>query len=158
MTDPQVDRQIRALVEIVGAVAGGLSQLSGRVEQLAGEAPSWTDDGDPAPWVLARPEAADDDPQSIVDTFVHFYNATYVGIDGSRAKPIPACWREHPGLATEVASLACAWYAANIGSGANIRDAQQWHHQWRPGFVDRMTRDWVCPDCFDGSHRELSTL
>jgi hypothetical protein len=89
----------------------------------------------------------------IVNSFVAWYNITYVGVDGSRAKPIPGCWRQHPGLAMEVATLAYSWRAANTGNLANPREAQYWHHQSRPGFTDRLAREWVHTDCLDGEHR-----
>lgn len=65
----------------------------------------------------------------------------------------PSCTAsELSGLAAGVASVAYAWQAANTGPAANIRDAQQWLHQWRPGFTDRMTGDWLSVDCLDGLH------
>lgn len=147
-----VDQQIRALVEIVGTVAGSLSQLSSRVDRLADDVRQASADGEPAEWVCGVPPAGDD-ATATVQNFVTFYNATYVGTDGGRSKPIPPCWQAHLALAAEVASLAYMWRAANVGPTANIRDAQQWHHQWRPGFADRMARDWLHADCFDGVHR-----
>jgi hypothetical protein len=53
----------------------------------------------------------------------------------------------------EVANLAYSWRAANIGTSASPREAQYWHHQWRPGFTDRLAREWVHTDCVDGEHR-----
>ncbi|MGH3784651.1 MAG: hypothetical protein ACRDR6_23565 [Pseudonocardiaceae bacterium] len=160
-----IDRQITALTEIVGALATTVSQLSDRVEQL-NKANRSRDQGDssgshePAAWVWFSPPAAaeddpdtTDDPQTTVGNFVTWYNITYVGIEGSRAKPIPDCWRQHPGLAMEVATLAYIWREANIGPSAKPRDAQYWHHQWRPGFTDRLTREWTHADCLDSQHR-----
>lgn len=148
-----VDRQICAMIEVVGTVASAVSRLSGRVDRLAAESQQRTGD-EPAPWISAAPEAApDDDPRTVVACFVAFYNQTFVGVDGGRAKPIPPCWREHPGLAADIAALAYGWRSANIGPAANIRESQYWLHQWRPGFVDRMVRDWLPADCVDGMHR-----
>jgi hypothetical protein len=53
----------------------------------------------------------------------------------------------------EVANLAYSWHAANIGASVSPREAQYWHHQWRPGFTDRLAREWVHTDCVDGEHR-----
>ena len=64
----------------------------------------------------------------VLADFVDYYNGTYAGL-GGRAKSIPACWYEHPGLVAEVAVLAYAWRATNLGSGVNIRDAGHWLHQ-----------------------------
>lgn len=153
-----LDPQITALTEIVGGLATTVSQLSDRVEHLyranrsSGHSEQ-QDDRSPAAWVwFTPPTATEDDPRITVDNFVAWYNVTYVGIEGSRAKPIPDCWRQHPGLAMEVANLAYSWRAANIGE-ASPREAQYWHHQWRPGFADRLTREWVHIDCVDGEHR-----
>lgn len=156
---PDVDQQIRALTDIIDTLARALSHLSGRVDRLAARSQEAADEeGDePAAWVWFSPPTADtDDPQVLVDDFVSFYNLTYVGIEGSRARPIPPCWREHPGLTMEVASLAYTWRAANLGTSANARDAQQWHHQWRPAFADRLAREWAHADCLDGEHRRDS--
>jgi hypothetical protein len=160
-----LDRQITALTEIIGALATTLAQLSDRVDHLAKanrsrDQSDTNDSHEPAAWVwLNPPPAADDDtdttnnPRFTVDNFVAWYNITYVGIEGSRAKPIPDCWRQHPGLAMEIANLAYSWQAANIGPSVSAREAQCWHHQWRPGFTDRLTREWVHTDCLDGEHR-----
>jgi hypothetical protein len=83
---------------------------------------------------------------------VVWFNATFVGVDGGRAKAIPECWRRHPGLAMEVAALAYSWRDANLGPTAASRDAQYRLHQWRPGFADRL-RDWVHSDCLDCDHQ-----
>lgn len=139
------EEQVRALTEIIGMLAEGLARLSERVDSLSNSARPEGDE--PAAWVLASPQSGVDP----VERFVAFYNDTYVG-DGAKAVSIPACWREHPGLAMEVASLAHSWQAANLGPTASVRDAQQWHHQWRPGFVDRLARDWLTIDCLDGLH------
>lgn len=167
-----LDGQITALTEIVGALATTVSQLNTRVDSLTrANRPSGQgdrgdshdeeqDNHDPAAWVWFTPPAAaedepdaDDDPRITVDNFVSWYNVTYVGVEGSRAKPIPDCWRQHPGLAMEVANLAYSWRAANIGAAASTREAQYWHHQARPGFADRLTREWAHTDCVDGEHR-----
>lgn len=153
-----LDGQINALTEIVGALATTVNQLSDRVEHLAKADRSsgqgdQQDDRGPAAWVWFTPSAAaEDNPRITVDNFVTWYNITYVGGEGTRAKPIPDCWRQHPGLAMEVANLAYSWRAANIGE-ASPREAQYWHHQWRPGFTDRLAREWVHADCVDGEHR-----
>ena len=152
-----VDHQIRALTEIIGTLAEMVTRLSGRVDKLAADVQTrdTMDAEQSAPWISAAPAAAEaDDPQAVADNFVAFYNLTYVGVDGGRAKPIPPCWRKHPGLSAEVASLAYTWRNANTGRTANVRDAQYWLHQWRPGFADRMAREWVHADCFDGAHQD----
>jgi hypothetical protein len=157
------DAQIRSLTEIVGMFAQTLRRMERRVNQLSKKpaADAEEDRGEPAAWVWFTPPAAaendpdgKEDPRFTVENFVAWYNLTFVGVDGSRARSIPPCWRSHPGVAMEVAALACSWRAANIGPEANPRDAQAWLHQWRPGFSDRLTRDWVRPDCLDGDHRD----
>jgi hypothetical protein len=159
-----IDRQITALAEIVSALATTVAHLSDRVDHLdkANRSRGQDDTSDsrkPADWVWFTPPAAaddpdiTDDPRFTVDNFVAWYNITYVGIEGSRAKPIPDCWQRHPGLAMEIATLAYSWHAANVGASASPREAQYWHHQWRPGFTDRLAREWVHTDCVDGDHR-----
>ncbi|WNV83156.1 hypothetical protein [Umezawaea sp. Da 62-37] len=157
------DAQIRSLTEIVGMFAQTLRRMERRVNQLTKKPAADTekDLSEPAAWVWFTPPAAaendpdgGEDPRFTVENFVGWYNVTFVGVDGSRARSIPPCWRSHPGVAMEVAALAYSWRAANIGPEANSRDAQAWLHQWRPGFSDRLTRDWVRPDCLDGDHRD----
>jgi hypothetical protein len=155
--DGEVDRQIHALVGIVGGIADSVAALSGRVDRLASTMESgWSGDDSTAPWLLTSPDMATPDPAQFLIGFIDYYNATFSGQSG-RAKPIPACWRNHPGLAAEVPALAYAWRAANQSGGANIRDAEHWLHQWRPGFADRMARDWVPADCFDGRHVDTAS-
>lgn len=164
---PDRDGQIKALIELVGTLAQNLRRLESKVNRAAKKAAEEArndedeDPAAPAPWVWFAPPAAaeddpdgDDDPRCTVENFVGWFNATFVGLDGGRARPIPPCWRQHPGLALEVASLAYSWRAANIGPEASERDAQYWLHQWRPGFSDRLVREWASPDCLDGDHRD----
>lgn len=162
--DKQIAAQIAAVTEIVGTVAQAQRRLEARVNKLAktvADAPAAEKDEEdraaPAAWVWFFPPAAAEDepaagqdPRVTVENFVTWYNATFVG---SRSKPIPVCWQQHPGLAMEVAALAYSWRAANIGPSASVREAQYWLHQWRPTFADRLTRDWVHADCLDDDHR-----
>jgi hypothetical protein len=164
-----IDRQITALTEIVSALASTVAHLSDRIDHLdkanrsRGQGDT-NDSREPADWVWFTPPAAadgpdtTDDPRFTVDNFVAWYNITYVGVEGSRAKPIPDCWQQHPSLAMEIATLAYSWHAANIGPSASPREAQYWHHQWRPGFTDRLAREWVHIDCIDGEHRAGVTV
>jgi hypothetical protein len=164
------DQQIAALIDIIGNLAKQLTLVEGRVNRLTKtvnerDGKPTTDNQDdpakPAAWVWFTPPAgaedqpdSEQDPRVTVDKFVAWYNLTFVGIEGSRSTPIPHCWQQHPGLAMEVAALADNWRAANVGPTANIRDAQYWLHQWRPGFAERLTRDWTHADCLDGDHRD----
>lgn len=165
-TDDDRDAQIKTLIEIIGALAQNVRRLDAKVNQLTGKRADETGDEEenpsaPAAWVWFTPPAAaedhpgqEQDPRFTVENFVAWYNLTFVGISGSRARAIPPCWRKHPGLAMEVAALAYTWRAANVGPDASIRDAQYWLHQWRPGFSDRLSREWIHPDCLDGDHRD----
>lgn len=170
------DQQIGAVLEIVGKLVRDHRRLEGQFsrlvtmlrEQERAAKDKTEDDVDPnapAPWVWFSPPAPDvpeegeqdfeEDPQVFVGNFAAWYNVTFVGIEGGRAKAIPDCWESHPGLAMEVASLAYAWRAANLGPAASIKEAQYWLHQWRPGFQDRLVRDWVHSDCVDGQHQAV---
>lgn len=162
-----LNQQIAGLTEILGALSTQITRLEARHNRLARtvagkdtKSESGEERPEPAAWAwFSPPAAAEDDPQSredprfTVENFIAFFNVTYRGPEGGRAKPIPDCWRHHPGLAAEVATLAYSWRAAHVGSAAAARDAQHWHHQWRPGFTERLGRDWVSPDCLDGHHQ-----
>ena len=157
---PDVNQQIAALLDIVASQARSLRRLEREVGRIGKKSRAEPGEHEPGAWVWFSPPAAaeddpdrENDPRWTVDNFVAWYNITFVGVDGSRARPIPPCWQEHPGLAMEVASLAYTWRAANIGPDAHPRDNQYWLHQWRPGFTDRLAREWVAPDCLDGNHR-----
>jgi hypothetical protein len=171
------DQQIAAILEIVGNLVRDQRRLEGQFNRLVktlreqeraskDETEDDVDPNAPAPWVWFSPPAPDEpetgdeedfeeDPQVFVTNFVAWYNVTFVGIEGGRAKAIPACWESHPGLAMEVASLAYTWRTANLGPEASIKEAQYFLHQWRPGFADRLVRDWVHTDCVDGQHQAV---
>lgn len=159
--------QISALMEVLGGLASKVNTLTRRLDTL--ENTDGTEDPDgqdeshdqPAAWVLFTAPAASEDRHHKVDgdtpewtlaNFVAWFNATYLGLPGSAAVPIPDCWPEHPGLVMEIGTLAYSWRRANIGPTANVRDAQYWHHTWRPGFTARLG-DWIHPHCTDGRHR-----
>jgi hypothetical protein len=151
---PEIDRQIRALTEIVGMLAAKVMHPG---DTGAGRSPDQPNDTWlAAPWAWAGPTMQDGvqatDNEVVVERFIAFYNQTYVGLEGRKAKPIPPCWRQHPGLAMEITTLAYTWLSANLGATADVRDAQTWHHQWRPAFTDRLASDWVSSDCLDGLH------
>ncbi|SHG73837.1 hypothetical protein SAMN05444320_11338 [Streptoalloteichus hindustanus] len=108
---------------------------------------------DPAPWCWFQPPELAEDPRAALAAWVDFHNATYVGAPGGAAQhPIPACWREHPGLAAEVATLAAYWRHSNIGQSAHPGNAQYWHDRYRPGFTARIP-DYVHRSCLDGDHQ-----
>lgn len=167
-SEDDTSRQIDAVTELVGMLSAKVTKLTERLDAF-GDPPASDNDVDdknkdkPAPWVLYTPPAAAEDqqhradkhtPRFTVDNFVAWYNTIYVGPAGQGADAIPACWREHPPLAMEIASLTYAWRRANIGPSANVRDAQQWHHQHRPGFAARMAT-WVHTRCLDGNHQAV---
>ncbi|MGH3373340.1 MAG: hypothetical protein ACRDP6_01235 [Actinoallomurus sp.] len=161
-TEEGRDGQIAALTELVGTLARNLRRMEGRLAKLAKDTAGQNDQDDPAApgaWVWFHPPAVTEDqpegaqdPHVTIENFVTWFNVTFAGVDGGRAKAIPACWTQHPGLALEVAALAYSWRDANIGPTAASRDAQYWLHQWRPGIADRL-RDWVHADCLDGDHQ-----
>lgn len=147
----QMQELLEQLVTRVVALENHVADLSkGREKRGAGPA---LEDSEVAPWVLYPPPALTGDSHADVRSFVEYYNTVYIGRSGGRAQRIPACWEEHPGLAMEIANFAVTWRAANAGPLANPRDAQLWHHQWRTGTIERMIRDWLHPDCLDGSHQ-----
>jgi hypothetical protein len=112
------------------------------------------------PWLPFPPPRAAEDPDHRAETplftlahFVRYYNETYVGRAGSRAIAIPDCWLDHPALVAEIATLTYTWRAAHLGTNANIKDAQHWHHQWRPGFAERLAAEWVHAQCLTDTHK-----
>ena len=164
------DKQIAAFTEIIGSLTHTVRQLERRLDRLTRQGadrdkmPADEDQGgepaEPATWIWYPPPAAPEDdpaangaPRTTVENFVTWYNNTYVGFTGSRSQAIPDCWRQHAGLAMEIATLTYSWRAANIGESATIREAQYWHHAIRPAFAERLQRDWVLSDCLDGQHR-----
>lgn len=155
------DRRVRELTTIVQRLAAEVDSLTGRVTELAGDENSRSR-ATPAPWVWFSPPAGAEDPAHrddghtprwTVENFVAWYNTVYIGAPGSpQVRAIPACWQQHPGLSMEISTLAYEWRRANLGRSADPRDAQSWHHSWRPGFVLRLS-DWVHPRCLDGDHQ-----
>jgi hypothetical protein len=157
-------QQIAKILGYLDTLKRKIRHVEVKVAELTAAAVAAAEENDPskpAAWVwFTAPAAAEDDPDGDEDprftltNWVAWYNITFVGVDGGRARPIPLCWQRHPAVAMEVAALAYTWRAANIGPGANERDNQQWLQQWRPGFADRLARDYVLPDCLDGDHRD----
>ncbi|WP_406690302.1 hypothetical protein REH65_31010 [Saccharopolyspora sp. ID03-671] len=161
----ELDKQVSALTEMVGSLSSKVNKLRDRLDNSHSDGDDDAEQDEkhdlPAQWVVFTPPAAAEDrqhrtdghsPQWTLDNFVAWYNATYVGLTGGPAKPIPECWREHPGLAMEIATLAYSWRRANVGATANVRDAQYWHHTSRPGFAARLG-EWTHSHCMDGRHR-----
>ncbi|MCI2421088.1 hypothetical protein MOQ72_26955 [Saccharopolyspora sp. K220] len=154
-------RHVRELTRLVSNLSDEIETLTARVTELEGDETKPAKPT-PAPWVWFSPPAAAEDPQHrgegldprfTVDNFVAWYNTIYVGAPGTTARPIPACWRDHPALPMEIATLAYSWRQANLGRTADARDAQYWHHAWRPGFAHRMVTEWTHPRCLDGDHQ-----
>lgn len=148
--------RVEQLQHLLGAVIQRLTVLEQSHRRVSAAVDTADHEGppamDPAPWVWYVPPELTADPQANVHLFVAWYNEVYVGSENGRARPIPACWDQHPGLAMEIAALAALWHSANRGRGATPRDAQTWHHQWRPAFINRLP-EWIHPHCLDGYHR-----
>lgn len=154
-----LDAAVQELEEVVHALRDHVARLEERVRDLE-EPDAAIRRREPAPWVVFSPPAAAGDPLHedgdagfTLDNFVAWYNLTYSGLPGTRARPIPACWAHHPGLLSEIATLAYSWREAFIGRTAHPHRAQLWHQHSRPGFADRLATEWVHPHCHDGQHR-----
>lgn len=154
-----VDPLLEALEEDVRTLRERLDRLHERLRDLE-ESDATPLRGEPAAWVAYTPPAAAGDPGHeregpgfTMDNFVAWYNVTYAGLPGTRARPIPACWPHHPGLLSEIATLAHSWRDAFIGRTAHPNRAQLWHQHSRPGFAERLSTEWAHPHCHDGQHR-----
>lgn len=159
--DNNDDEPITQILTLLDELAGRVQHLTSRVEALeqthAGVGGDRYDGR--AAWVIHDPpETHGNGVTAVLQRFVAWYNAVYIGMPATRARRIPDCWPEHPGLAAEIATLAYSWLDANLGRTASPRDAQYWHHTSRPGFADRLTREWVHPQCVDGRHRGDTVL
>jgi hypothetical protein len=104
-------------------------------------------------WFPPPPEPDDGDPRARLAGFVDWFNTVYVGRGGAgQAGRIPACWRDHPGLVAEIATLAATWREAFLNPEGLARDGQYWHHTWLPGFTARMQRTWLTDVCLRDDH------
>lgn len=86
------------LVDAIRAIRDHLQQLDDRRRELA-EPDAAAKRREPAPWVVYTPPAAagdhrheEQDPGFTLENFVTWYNLTYTGLPGTRARPIPDCW------------------------------------------------------------------
>lgn len=130
------------LTDGVMALAAQLQMVADAVEQLATTREAEKDE--PAEWTwFPAPPIAGFPPETLA-AWVVFYNQTYAlsARKDEPNPPIPACWTLHPGLATEIATLAAAWRSAFVGPAASAVEAQSWHDRWRPGFAARL-RCWA---------------
>ncbi|MFC9250098.1 hypothetical protein [Amycolatopsis thailandensis] len=166
--DSTPEQQIAALQAAVGDLKRQVAQqhdlgkdLALQLQKLVAEDEADPDQrkNRPAPWVPFDPPgtvhaSGARDPLVGIALFVEYYNATYVGLPGSRAIAIPGCWLSHPGLVAEIATLAYLWRAANTGPRASVKEAQYWHHTFRPGFAARLAGEWTHSHCRANSHKE----
>jgi hypothetical protein len=63
---------------------------------------------------------------------------------------IPGCWPAHPHLVHDLATVACARYAASRTS--TPRALGDWHHHTLPGFLDRID-ERLGDACASGNHQ-----
>ncbi|GAA3561190.1 hypothetical protein GCM10022222_51190 [Amycolatopsis ultiminotia] len=158
--------EITAIVERLWSAAQAhtarLDQLHERLSSL--EAHDETDPRRTARWLAFPAPPAAEDPEHESETplftiahFVQYYNQVYTGRPGSRAVAIPDCWLDHPGLLAELATLTYTWREAHLGKHANVRDAQNWHDRWRPGFAHRLATEWTHPHCLTAIHKPIGT-
>ncbi|GGM76485.1 hypothetical protein GCM10012275_54080 [Longimycelium tulufanense] len=156
MTGPpdRRDRTEASPVEAeVAVLRHEVDELRAALQELLTEEQRRRDE--PAPWCWFAPPDDAEDPREALAHWVAFYNATYVGsLDGAARHRIPSCWRDHPGLAAEIATLAAYWRHSFVGAGAHPGNAQYWHDRYRPGFTDRIP-DYVHRTCLDGDHQPV---
>lgn len=156
-----IDRLQRLVQQLTRIVTEQRDQLEDVARRFTDERPERHRRMDePAPWAVFEVPATTDEAGNelsvvpALERFVQFYNSTYVGLSGSRAVVIPDCWLNHPALVAEIATLAQTWRDAHVGPHASARDAQYWHHQWRPGFAARLVSEWTHAQCREEAHKQ----
>jgi len=132
-------------LEVLRRAVDPLTQLSGRVEDLARLVTALADDlaahlargGPPvAPSWLTAP-ASRDDLRQLLSELAVWMSAVYLRYADARAA-LPECWLWHPDVVEELLWLMHAWLAAYQGPAASVALAGDWHDRYRPGVVRRI--------------------
>lgn len=146
-TDPMVGQRIGALEKAVEQLLATVGQIVERRES----------DGQQAPWCVHQPPDLEEDDDSDgldpLDRWVEWANQIYRHQNWEPERLlVPVCWRVHPGLAAEVATLMWTWQRAFVDAAATADAAQNWHDRWLPGYLGRLS-SWVDSGCLKGSCR-----
>jgi hypothetical protein len=98
--------------------------------------PDKTTSGRKPPWTWSA--LAEDERfalDEIVTGWVASHNDTYAV---SEDRVIPACWRQHPWLTAELATITFLWWSAHLDPTATVSDAGEFYLRYLPGFHDRL--------------------
>lgn len=100
------------------------------------ETPDTPDERRRPPWTwpaLDRTERAG--LARMIDIWVDSYNRVHAT---SEDDLLPPCWRQHPGLATELAVQVWHWYAIHTDPRATVAAAAEFYGRHLPGFRGRV--------------------
>ncbi|MHA6803259.1 hypothetical protein [Salinifilum ghardaiensis] len=101
-------------------------------------------------WSLLTP-AEQDALAGLIDDWVATYNHA---LATARAEIVPACWRQHPGLAIDLAVQVWLYYANHRSSNATPGFAAEYYGRHLPGFRGRVASylGESASDCREGRH------
>lgn len=87
----------------------------------------------------------------MIDVYVSTYNHVHAITENEL---VPPCWRQHPGLATELAVQVWLWYFAHLDPNTSPAIAGDYYGRHLPGFRSRLDRLLgVSPgECRRGEH------
>ena len=118
-TNEELSQRVGELGSMLEGLAGDLARL---IEMTSAKAESWLQVSDPQ---VAR---------EMLDDLRGWLDAVYLRYPGTALRD---CWAWHPPVIEELWWLRCAHAEAYSGRGWASR-AGLWHHQQRPGVVERV--------------------
>ncbi len=104
------------------------------------------------PWTWSALTAGERDTQArLIDDWVETYNRV---LATEKSEIVPPCWRQHPGLATELAIQVWHTYAVHHHAAATVTAAADYYSRHLPGFRKRVPTylGEAASDCLAGRH------
>lgn len=140
----ELGREIFQQREVIATLQKQMGDLRGVLEKIVARRRS---DGEQAPWLYHQPPAGIDEDGIDLDSWVTWANSIYprdVADDGEWI--VPPCWRDHPGLAAQVSTLAWSWQRAFVDAAATAEAGESWHSTILRQFIDRR-QSWCSSVC-----------
>ena len=161
-----MDRDLQVLIEAQAALRGEVDDLTTVVDEIGVQLSAVADllcaratsgGADINGWT-SRSANLDLHAERLdqLTQWLEWANATFLPArTPSRSRPVPDCWRNHPGVVEELLALHAAWVAAYTTTDPNDTMIA-WHDRWVEPCMTRVYSTYALSSCLETGHCRIA--